>query len=98
MFLAEASRGQLDCAVSALRAEGHAAHGVSTDVAGDKPARTAADEGWIVAGAHTAGVSASIVSARTILEVDLLGTVRVIDAFEPVAGWGAPRRRRRALS
>ncbi|MEW1825864.1 SDR family oxidoreductase [Streptomyces sp. NPDC088196] len=92
LFLADASRGQLDRTVAALNAEGHAAHGVLTDIsdraAVDKLARTAAGEGRVIAVAHTAGVSASIASAQTILEVDLLGTVHVIDAFETVAGRG----------
>lgn len=92
LFLADASRGQVDRTVAALRAEGYAAYGLVTDIcdrkAVDKLAETAAGEGRVVAVAHTAGVSAAIASARTILEVDLLGTAHVIDAFEAVAGRG----------
>jgi NAD(P)-dependent dehydrogenase (short-subunit alcohol dehydrogenase family) len=37
---------------------------------------------------HTAGVSPAIASARTILDVDLIGTAQVIDVFETVASPG----------
>jgi NAD(P)-dependent dehydrogenase (short-subunit alcohol dehydrogenase family) len=59
LFLVDASRGQLDRTVAALRAEGHAAHGVLTDIsdctAVEMLAQTAAGEGRAVAVAHMAG-------------------------------------------
>ncbi|UUU29046.1 SDR family oxidoreductase [Streptomyces sp. CA-210063] len=92
LFLADASRGQLDRAVDALRDEGHAVRGVLTDVSDrksvDKLAEEAAGEGRVAAVVHTAGVSAVLGSAKTILEVNLLGTAHVIDAFESVAAPG----------
>ncbi|WP_435877077.1 SDR family oxidoreductase [Streptomyces acidicola] len=92
LFLAEASRAQLDLAVAALTSEGYAVHGVLTDVSDrasvEKLAEEAAGEGRLSAVVHTAGVSPATASARTILEVNLLGTVHVIDAFEKVATRG----------
>lgn len=58
---------------------------VSDRASVEQLARTAADAGRITAVVHTAGVAAATASVRTILDVDLLGTVHVIDAFEKVA-------------
>ncbi|GAA3834626.1 SDR family oxidoreductase [Streptomyces phyllanthi] len=92
LFLAEASRGQLDRAVAALTSEGYAVHGVPTDVSDrasvEKLAEEAAGAGRLAAVVHTAGVSAATASARTILEVNLVGTVHVIDAFAKTATRG----------
>ncbi|GHH14956.1 SDR family oxidoreductase [Streptomyces lanatus] len=89
LILADAFREPLDRAVEALRAEGYDARGVPTDVSDrasvEELARTAADAGRLTAVVHTAGVSAATASVRTILDVDLLGTVYVIEAFEKVA-------------
>ncbi|MET9762004.1 SDR family oxidoreductase [Streptomyces sp. NPDC006372] len=89
LILADAFPEPLDRAVDALRAEGYDARGVLTDVSDrasvEQLARTAADAGRITAVVHTAGVSAATASVRTILDVDLLGTVYVIEAFEKVA-------------
>ncbi|KFF98304.1 short-chain dehydrogenase [Streptomyces scabiei] len=89
VLLADASRGQLDRAVQALRDEGYAVRGVLTDVSDrksvDELAAEAAGAGRVAAVVHTAGVSAAQGSAKTILEVDLLGTAHVIEAFEAVA-------------
>ncbi|MDX3387975.1 SDR family oxidoreductase [Streptomyces niveiscabiei] len=89
LFLADAFREPLDRAVDSLRAEGYDARGVLTDVSDrasvEELARTAAGAGRITAVVHTAGVAAATASVRTILDVDLLGTVYVIEAFEKVA-------------
>ncbi|WEH14047.1 SDR family oxidoreductase [Streptomyces sp. VNUA24] len=89
LFLADASPGRLDLAVQELRDEGYAARGVVTDVsdrdAVDRLAREAAGAGRVAAVVHTAGLSAVQAPARRILEVDLLGTAHVVDAFEAVA-------------
>ncbi|MFJ7998628.1 SDR family oxidoreductase [Streptomyces sp. NPDC096310] len=89
LILADASQGQLDRAVDALSAEGYAVQGVLTDVSDrasvEKLADTAADAGPLKAVVHTAGVAAATSSARKIFDVDLLGTVYVIEAFERVA-------------
>ncbi|WP_328869239.1 SDR family oxidoreductase [Streptomyces sp. NBC_00287] len=89
LILADASRERLDRTVEELRAEGYEARGVPTDVSDRASvrnlARTAADEGRITAIVHTAGVAAATASVRRILDVDLLGTVYVIEAFEEFA-------------
>ncbi|WP_216590099.1 SDR family oxidoreductase [Streptomyces brasiliscabiei] len=92
VLLADASQRQLDRSVGALSDEGYAVRGVPTDVSErgsvDRLAAEAAGEGRVAAVVHTAGVSAAQGAARTILEVNLLGTAHVIDAFEGVAGPG----------
>lgn len=92
VLLADAVPEALDRSVAALRAEGYTAIGQVTDVADTasvtKLAETAAAEGRLTAVVHTAGVSAATATVRKILEVDLLGTAHVIDAFEPVATRG----------
>ena len=92
LFLADASRGQLDRTVAALRAEGYTAYGLVIDVSERagvrKLAEAAAGEGWIAAVVHTAGVSAAIASARTNFEVNMVGTAHVLDEFEAVATRG----------
>ncbi|MPY64426.1 SDR family oxidoreductase [Streptomyces spongiae] len=92
LVLADASRGQLDRVVEELSAAGFTVRGVPTDVSDrasvEALAEVAAGEGRVTAVVHTAGVAAATASARTIFEVDLLGTAHVIDAFEPLAGHG----------
>lgn len=92
VLLADAFPDALDRAVEALRAEGYAAQGRLTDVSDAssvvKLAAAAAAEGPLAAVVHTAGVSAATSTVRQIMEVDLLGTAHVIDAFEPVASRG----------
>ncbi|WP_326609186.1 SDR family oxidoreductase [Streptomyces scopuliridis] len=89
LILADASPEQLDRVVDEMSAEGYAVRGVLTDVSDrasvEKLADIASGEGRLTAVVHTAGVAAATASARKIFEVDLLGTVYVIDAFEKVA-------------
>ncbi len=92
VLLADAFPDTLDRAVDALRAEGYTAKGQVTDVS-DAPsvvklAEAAAGAGRLTAVVHTAGVSAATSTVRKIMEVDLLGTAHVIDAFEQVATRG----------
>jgi NAD(P)-dependent dehydrogenase (short-subunit alcohol dehydrogenase family) len=92
LFLADASRGQLDRTVAVLRAQGYEARGVVIDVCDRasvrKLAESAAGEGPLAAVVHTAGVCAAIASARTNFEVNMVGTAHVIDCFEAVATRG----------
>ncbi|MFI5937713.1 SDR family oxidoreductase [Actinoplanes sp. NPDC051494] len=92
VVLADASAGAVDRAVEALRAEGYAAQGHVVDISdGDAVAglaRAAASQGRLIAVVHTAGVSAATASVRAIIDVDLVGTAHVIDAFGAVAGPG----------
>ncbi|MFF5566171.1 SDR family oxidoreductase [Streptomyces sp. NPDC012623] len=89
LILADASQSQLDRAVQALSAEGYFVRGVTTDVsdraAVEALAEAAAAAGRLTAVVHTAGVAAATSSARRIFDVDLLGTVHVIEAFGKVA-------------
>lgn len=52
-------------------------------------ARAAAAAGHIETVVHTAGLSPSMASAKRVFEVDLLGTVHVIDAFTDLIPTGA---------
>jgi NAD(P)-dependent dehydrogenase (short-subunit alcohol dehydrogenase family) len=89
LILADHARERLDQVVAELGAEGYAVQGVPTDVCDrasvERLARTAAEQGPITAVVHTAGVAAATASVRRILDVDLLGTVYVIEAFQKVA-------------
>ncbi|MCX4904609.1 SDR family oxidoreductase [Streptomyces sp. NBC_00878] len=92
LLLADASGPGLDRAVTALADEGYAVRGMVTDVtdreAVRKLAESAAGEGRVAAVVHTAGVSPATGPAKAIIEVNLLGTAHVIDAFETVATRG----------
>ncbi|MFD3311153.1 SDR family oxidoreductase [Streptomyces sp. NPDC058694] len=92
LLLADASAQGLDRAVAALTDEGYAVRGLVTDVsdrgAVHKLAEAAAAQGRVVAVVHTAGVSPATGSAKAIVDVNLLGTAHVIDAFETVATRG----------
>lgn len=92
LLLADHSEEALDRVSGALSASGYNVHTMPTDVSDrssvETLARTADEMGRIVAVVHTAGVSAATSTARRILEVDLLGTAHVIDAFAPVTSRG----------
>jgi NAD(P)-dependent dehydrogenase (short-subunit alcohol dehydrogenase family) len=60
---------------------------VAEDVAG--LANTVAGLGGLRSLVHTAGVSPKMADGRRVLEVDLVGTVRVLDALLPHAGLGS---------
>ncbi|MEU4216923.1 SDR family oxidoreductase [Actinoplanes sp. NPDC026623] len=92
VILADAVPDLLGRAVDLLLAEGYAAKGQVADVsdahATAELAGAAAAEGRLIAVVHTAGVSAATATVQRIMEVDLLGTAHVIDAFEAVATRG----------
>ncbi|MEU9786165.1 SDR family oxidoreductase [Streptomyces phaeochromogenes] len=92
VLLADASSQGLDRAVTALTDEGYAVRGMVTDVsdrgAVHKLAEASAAEGRVAAVVHTAGVSPATGPAKAIVDVNLLGTAHVIDAFETVATRG----------
>ncbi|MGH1553621.1 hypothetical protein ACRAWF_21375 [Streptomyces sp. L7] len=95
LFLADASRGQPRPHRRRVARRGlHGCTASSPTSPTVRPSRKLSRAGGgrrgrVVAVAHTAGVSASIASARTILEVDLLGTVHVIEHAFEVCGGGA---------
>jgi len=86
VVLADASEEQLAGASARLEAAGHRVHGLRTDVAvADDVARLAglaADLGAIHSVVHTAGVSPVQATPAQIVAVDVIGTARVLDAFE----------------
>jgi NAD(P)-dependent dehydrogenase (short-subunit alcohol dehydrogenase family) len=87
VVLADYADGQLGRVAGALGHLGHSVHTLQTDVSskGDVAnlARMAADLGPIASVVHTAGVSPVQATARQIVEVDVMGTAYVLDAFEP---------------
>jgi NAD(P)-dependent dehydrogenase (short-subunit alcohol dehydrogenase family) len=87
VVLADVDDAQLGRVAGALGTEGYSVHTVRTDVssADDVSAltRVAADLGDIRCVVHTAGVSPAQGSAEQIIDVDVVGTALVLDAFEP---------------
>lgn len=83
----------LSVAVADLHAEGVAAEAVVCDVTdADAVAAVAASlagRAPMAAVVHAAGVSPTMGDARLMLDVDLVGTARVLDAFLPLAGRGS---------
>lgn len=92
LILADASQGRLDRTVEELSAAGFEVRGVPTDVSVrasvENLAATACGAGRVNTVVHTAGVAAATASARKVLEVNMLGTTHVIEAFEQVATYG----------
>jgi NAD(P)-dependent dehydrogenase (short-subunit alcohol dehydrogenase family) len=89
LVLADFSQAQLDKAAETLRGEGHAVHAIQTDVSSLESVQNLATEasqvGTIRAIAHTAGLSPVQAPPDKIYQVDLLGTVHVIETFLTVA-------------
>lgn len=85
VVLADADESLLARVADALQAEGFAVHPVRTDVSSAKDvtllAQTAADLGSIRRLVHTAGVSPVQATPRQIIDVDLIGSARVLDVF-----------------
>ncbi|KAH6854003.1 hypothetical protein B0I37DRAFT_360853 [Chaetomium sp. MPI-CAGE-AT-0009] len=93
LLLADFSQTNLDSAAKTLRDNGQDVETHLVDVADFDSVQTfaaaAATAGHIDAVVHTAGVSPAMASAKRILEVDLLGTANVIDAFQAIIPAGA---------
>ncbi len=87
VVLADSSETQLATLTSELENEGYDVHGIRTDVSarGDVAAlaRAAGDLGRLRAVVHTAGVSPVHTTTEEIVAVDVVGTARVLDEFEP---------------
>lgn len=92
LVLADFDKDNLDSVVELLTGEGHEVVGRQVDVsdAGSVAALAEAASGWgrVTHIAHTAGVSPTQAVTKAILEVDLLGTALVLDAFEEVVAEG----------
>jgi NAD(P)-dependent dehydrogenase (short-subunit alcohol dehydrogenase family) len=89
LVLADFSQAQLDNAAEILRGEGQTVHAIQTDVSNlesvQNLAKQASQLGTIRAIAHTAGLSPVQAPLDKIYQVDLLGTVHVVDTFLTVA-------------
>ncbi|MHB8463269.1 MAG: SDR family oxidoreductase [Acidimicrobiales bacterium] len=89
IVLADYAAASLAAAAETLRGEGHWVHDAPTDVSDAASvlalAHTAARLGRIRVVAHTAGVSPVQATSERIVQVDVVGTARVLDAFEPHA-------------
>ncbi|HEV3450447.1 MAG TPA: SDR family oxidoreductase [Acidimicrobiia bacterium] len=87
VVLADVDEPRLARVEEALAGAGYAVHTVRTDVSSAEDvtalARVASSLGPIRSLVHTAGVSPVQASAEQIIAVDLVGTARVLDAFEP---------------
>jgi NAD(P)-dependent dehydrogenase (short-subunit alcohol dehydrogenase family) len=87
VVLADFSETQLARAAGVLTANGFSVHAVQTDVSSKQDvlalAHTAAALGRIRAVVHTAGVSPVQATPQQIVDVDVVGTAYVLDAFEP---------------
>lgn len=86
VVLADVSEAQLSRVADALGRDGYTVHPVRTDISEQAEvtvlARVAADLGPIRCVVHTAGVSPVQATSRQIVDVDVIGTARVLDAFE----------------
>ena len=96
VVLADFNEAQLERLAAALRGDGYDVHAVRVDVssAGDVTmlAETAAGLGTIRCVVHTAGVSPVQATSQQIVDIDVVGTARVLDAFEPHVAAGHRRR------
>ena len=86
-MLADVSDARVGPFADSLRTDGYVVHIVRTDVSSRDDlallARTANDLGPLRCVVHTAGVSPVQATAEQIVAVDLIGTARLLDAFEP---------------
>ncbi|KAF9878003.1 short-chain dehydrogenase reductase sdr [Colletotrichum karsti] len=93
VLLADFSADNLSTAEKALLDEGYSVHTAHLDVANftsvSELAQKAATLGNVETIIHAAGVGPSAGSARRVYEIDLLGTVNVIEAFLPVVQAGS---------
>lgn len=92
VVLADLDDARLTDAEASLRRDGYAVHAVRTDISSVADvaalAEAASSLGGIRCVVHTAGVSPVQASSEQIIAVDLIGTARLLDAFEPYVGPG----------
>jgi NAD(P)-dependent dehydrogenase (short-subunit alcohol dehydrogenase family) len=86
VVVADFSEPQLERLATALHDDGYDVHAVRVDVSSAPDvaglAATAAELGPIRSVVHTAGVSPVHATTQQIIAVDVIGTARVLDAFE----------------
>ena len=87
VVLADSNEAQLASATDELRRDGYTVHGLLTDVSVRDDvaalARATVNLGSFRCVVHTAGVSPVHATPEQIFEVDVIGTARVLDEFEP---------------
>jgi NAD(P)-dependent dehydrogenase (short-subunit alcohol dehydrogenase family) len=87
VVIADFDDKQLARTSGALQGDGYDVHTLRVDVSSARDvtmlATTAADLGPIRCVVHTAGVSPVHATSQQIVDVDVIGTARVLDAFEP---------------
>jgi NAD(P)-dependent dehydrogenase (short-subunit alcohol dehydrogenase family) len=87
VVLADFSEEQLDRVSGALRGDGYDVHPVRVDVSSADDVTMLADAaaalGTIRCVVHTAGVSPVQATTQQIVDIDVIGTARILDAFEP---------------
>jgi NAD(P)-dependent dehydrogenase (short-subunit alcohol dehydrogenase family) len=87
VVIADFDEAQLERVSAALQGDGYDVHAVRVDVSSARDvtmlAATAAELGTIRCVVHTAGVSPVQATSQQIVDVDVIGTARVLDAFEP---------------
>ena len=87
VVLADFDEAQLERVAADLRGEGHDVHTLRVDVSSATDvaqlAQTAAGLGALRAVVHTAGVSPVQATTQQIVDIDVVGTARILDAFEP---------------
>jgi NAD(P)-dependent dehydrogenase (short-subunit alcohol dehydrogenase family) len=87
LLLADISEAQLQSAAAALRDAGSTVDTQLCDVsdpgATQRLAEAAAAQGEIAALVHTAGISGTLCDSASIFRVNLMGSIHILDAFEP---------------
>jgi NAD(P)-dependent dehydrogenase (short-subunit alcohol dehydrogenase family) len=87
VVVADYNEEQLERLAVALEGDGYDVHSVRVDVSSAADvamlAATAAELGSIRCVVHTAGVSPVHATSQQIVDVDVVGTARILDAFEP---------------
>jgi NAD(P)-dependent dehydrogenase (short-subunit alcohol dehydrogenase family) len=90
LLLADIVEGPLEEAAQALRADGFSLETQTCDVSREDSVHALAERarnlGSLGGIAHTAGLSPSMANWQQIIEVDLVGTARLLQAFLPLAG------------
>jgi NAD(P)-dependent dehydrogenase (short-subunit alcohol dehydrogenase family) len=93
LLLVDLGEEQLEAARTALTADGARVETLRCDVASSADTAAVAERvraiGRFRCLVHTAGVSPEMADASTVLEVDLLGSVRITDALFPLVGPGS---------
>jgi NAD(P)-dependent dehydrogenase (short-subunit alcohol dehydrogenase family) len=93
LLLVDVGEEQLEAARAALRAEGASVQTLRCDVTSADDTAAVAERvralGRFRCLVHTAGVSPEMADARTVLEVDLVGSVRITDALLPLVEPGS---------